>query len=123
MGFLNGDFLVNTFSLEKYDELISAGKLPLVSWRRLSEREHLRYCMLTRLFGMSLDPARFRQRFGADVNDKLRWEMAFFRMCGLVKGTAPIEVTPKGMYAVCVMQKEFFAALNILREHYIEEQK
>ena len=66
VGFLNGDFFVNTFSLEKYDELISGGKLPIVSWRRLSEREHLRYYMLTKLFGMSLDPEKFRQRFNAD---------------------------------------------------------
>jgi menaquinone C8-methyltransferase len=122
VGFLNGDFFVNTFSLEKYDELISAGKLPIVSWRRLSEREHLRYYMLTKLFGMSLDPEKFRQRFSGNVGRKLWWELTFFRMFGLVKGKKQIEVTPNGMYAVCLMQKEFFAALNTLREHYIEEQ-
>lgn len=122
VGFLNGDFFVNTFSLEKYDELISSGKFPIVSWRRLSEREHLRYYMLTKLFGMSLDPENFRQRFGGDINHKLGWELAFFRMFGLVQGNNPIKVTPKGMYTMCVMQKEFFAALNTLRERYIEGQ-
>jgi len=40
----------------------------------------------------------------------------------LVKDNKQIEVTPKGMYTLCVMQKEFFAALNTLREHYIDEQ-
>ncbi len=125
VGFLNGDFYVNTFSLEKYDELISAGKLPIVSWRHLSEREHLRYYMLTKLFGMSLDPQKFRQRFNEDANHKLWWELKFFKTFGLVKSNKDneqIEVTPKGMYTVCVMQKEFFAALNTLREHYIEKQ-
>lgn len=122
VGFVGGDFFVNTFSLEKYDELISAGKLPLVSWRRLSEREHLRYYMLTKLFGMSLDRERFRARFGDDVSRKLRWEMAFFRTFGLVQENGAINVTPKGMYTLCVMQKEFFAALNTLRERYIEAQ-
>jgi coproporphyrinogen III oxidase-like Fe-S oxidoreductase len=114
---------VNTFSLEKYDELISTGKLPIVSWRRLSEREHQRYYMLTKLFGMSLDADKFRERFKADVNQKLFWEMSFFKMFGLVKGNKQIQVTPKGMYTLCVMQKEFFAALNTLRERYIEEQR
>jgi coproporphyrinogen III oxidase-like Fe-S oxidoreductase len=123
VGFLNGDFFVNTFSLEKYDELISTGKLPIVSWRRLSEREHQRYYMLTKLFGMSLDADKFRERFKADVNQKLFWEMSFFKMFGLVKGNKQIQVTPKGMYTLCVMQKEFFAALNTLRERYIEEQR
>jgi coproporphyrinogen III oxidase-like Fe-S oxidoreductase len=122
VGFLNGDFFVNTFSLEKYDELISGGKLPIVSWRRLSEREHLRYYMLTKLFGMSLDPEKFRRRFNASFNQKLRWELIFFRMFGLVKDNKQIEVTPKGMYTLCVMQKEFFTALNTLRERYIDAQ-
>ena len=122
VGFLNGDFFVNTFSMQKYDELISGGKLPIVSWRKLSEREHLRYYMLTKLFGMALDPEKFRARFGADINGKLFWELAFFRLCGLVKDNKQIEVTPQGMYSMCVMQKEFFAALNTLRERYIEEQ-
>ena len=122
VGFLNGDFFVNTFSLEKYDELINAGKLPIVSWRRLSEREHLRYYMLTKLFGMSLDKEKFRRRFNGDIHQKLRWEMAFFKLFGLVKENHLIEVTPQGMYTLCVMQKEFFAALNTLRELYIEEQ-
>ena len=122
VGFLNGDFFVNTFSLQKYDELISGGKLPIVSWRKLSEREHLRYYMLTKLFGMALDPEKFRAIFGADINGKLFWELAFFRLCGLVKDNKQIEVTPQGMYSMCVMQKEFFAALNTLRERYIEEQ-
>ncbi|MBN1643384.1 MAG: coproporphyrinogen III oxidase family protein [Dehalococcoidales bacterium] len=122
VGFLNGDFYVNTFALEKYDELISAGKLPIVSWRRLSEREHLRYYMLTKLFGMSLDRYKFLQRFDGDVDRKLWWELKFFKLFGLVKDEGLIKVTPKGMYTVCVMQKEFFAALNTLRERYIEKQ-
>jgi hypothetical protein len=78
--------------------------------------------MLTKLFGMSLDPGKFRKRFGGPVNQKLFWEMKFFRLFGLVKGHNPIKVTPQGMYTMCVMQKEFFASLNTLREHYIEEQ-
>jgi coproporphyrinogen III oxidase-like Fe-S oxidoreductase len=122
VGFLNGDFFVNTFSLEKYDELITGGKLPIVSWRRLSEWEHLRYYMLTKLFGMSLDKEKLHQRFNGDIHQKLRWEMAFFKLFGLVKENHLIEVTPQGMYTLCVMQKEFFAALNTLRERYIEEQ-
>jgi hypothetical protein len=78
--------------------------------------------MLTKLFGMSLDPDKFRQRFGADFNRKLFWELSFFKMSGLVKQNKNITVTPKGMYTLCVMQKEFFAALNTLRENYIDGQ-
>ena len=122
VGFLNGDFFVNTFSLEKYDGLINSGKLPLVSWRQLTEHEYMRYYMLTKLFGMSLDPGKFLQRFGGNIHRKLWLEMAFFKTFGLVKENNQITVTPKGMFTLCVMQKEFFAALNTLRERYIEGQ-
>ena len=123
VGFLNGNFYVNTFALGKYDSLIASGKLPLINWRHLSEREHLRYYMLTKLFGMSLNPHKFQARFGGNINTRLFWEMAFFRMGGLVQGQNPVQVTRKGMYTLCVMQKEFFAALNTLRERFIEEQR
>ena len=119
--FLNrGDFLVNTFSLERYDELISRGRLPIVAWRRLSPREHFRYYLLTKLFGMELDPAGYRQRFHADINHKLRWELAFFRSFGLVEDNGQIRLTRRGMYPASVMMKEFFTALNGLREYFIE---
>jgi len=120
VSFLRGDFLVNTFSLERYDELISRGRLPIVAWRRLSPREHFRYYLLTKLFGMELDPAGYRQRFHADINHKLRWELAFFRSFGLVEDNGQIRLTRRGMYPASVMMKEFFTALNGLREYFIE---
>ena len=120
MGFLGGDFLVNTFSLEKYDELIAEDKLPLVLCKELSARDHRRYYMLTKLFGMALDPARFAERFGGDIHRKLGPELAFFKLFGLVAEDGRIAVTRRGMYPVSVMMKEFFAALNGLREHCIE---
>ena len=123
VGFLKGNFYVNTFSLDNYDRMIAAEKLPVVNWRKLTEREHLRYFMLTKLFGMSLDPEKFRQRFGGDIDRKLWLEMAFFKLFGLVKNNGVLRVTPKGMYTLCVMQKEFFAALNTLREEFIEAQR
>jgi menaquinone C8-methyltransferase len=120
VGFLRGNFLVNTFSLEKYDELINENRLPVMLGKKLAERDNLRYYMLTKLFGMSLDPARFEARFGGGINRKLGLEMAFFRTLGLVSNNGKIEVTRRGMYPVSVMMKEFFAALNGLREYCIE---
>ncbi len=122
VGFLKGTFYVNTFSLEKYDELTSNEKLPIVRWKRLSEREHLRYYMLTKFFGMTLDPASFYQRFNDDINKKLKFELLFFKLFRLIHNNGQITVTRKGMYPVSVMMKEFFAALNSMREYCIENQ-
>ncbi|RJQ36639.1 MAG: coproporphyrinogen III oxidase family protein [Dehalococcoidia bacterium] len=120
VGFLEGNFYVNTFSLERYARLIDEGRLPVVRWKKLSERESRRYYLLTKLFGMALDPTQFERRFGADIHRKLGLELAFFKMFGLVQEDGLIRVTRRGMYPVSSMMKEFFAALNGLREYCIE---
>ncbi len=122
VSFVRGNFYVNSFALGHYHEMINADALPVVRWNRLSERETLRYYMLTKLFGMGLDPAHFRARFGAEITEKLRLELAFFKTFGLVKEDGGLKVTRPGMYPVSCMMKEFFAALNGLREYCIENQ-
>lgn len=119
---VNGNFYVNSFALDKYAELVNSDQLPIIGWRQLSERENLRYYLLTKLFGMEVDKDRFRQRFHADIHQKLRAELSFLKLFGLVQEDGKIRVTPKGMYPVSVMMREFFASLNGLREYCIERQ-
>jgi coproporphyrinogen III oxidase-like Fe-S oxidoreductase len=119
---VGGNFFVNSFSLERYGDFISRERLPIVGWRRLTPHEHMRYYLLTKLFGTKLDKEKFRQRFKWDIDSRLRKEMFFFRTFGLVDGGKILRVTGKGMYPVSVMMREFFAALNGLREYCIENQ-
>jgi coproporphyrinogen III oxidase-like Fe-S oxidoreductase len=119
---VGGNFFVNSFALEKYGEYIESGRLPVIGWRRLTEKEHRRYYLLTKLFGMKLDEGDFHRRFQADISRELPLEMLFFRTFGLISGDGQIQVTKKGMYPVSVMMREFFAALNGLREYCIEHQ-
>ena len=119
---VKGNFYVNSFSLDRYNELINHDRLPIVGWRTLTESEHIRYYLLTKLFGTEIDKSKFYQRFNADINEKLRNELLFFRLFGLVQGKEKIKVTQKGMYSVSVMMREFFASLNSLREYCIEKQ-
>jgi coproporphyrinogen III oxidase-like Fe-S oxidoreductase len=121
VSFLAGDFLVNSFSLDGYHSLISENRLPIVRMRRLSATEHHRYYMLTRFFGMRLETQRFSQRFGIDIHCKLWAELLFFKAAGIIREKdGVITVTGRGMYTVGTMMKEFFAALNTLREYCIE---
>lgn len=119
---VKGNFYVNSFSLERYGEMVTSSKFPVVGWRQLSAREHLRYYLLTKLFGLQIDTRKFYQRFQADINDKLRVELSFLKLFGLVQGDEVIGVTQKGLYPVGVMMREFFASLNSLREYCIEKQ-
>lgn len=119
---VKGNFFVNSFTLERYHELTNDDKLPIVGWRRLSDKEDRRYYLLTKLFGMQLDRVGFRKRFNEDIVRKLWAELAFFKTFGLVSGDGTLNVTEKGMYPVSVMMRDFFAALNTLREYCIENQ-
>ena len=119
---VKGNFYVNSFALDTYEQLINTNRLPIVGWRTLSERENLRYYLLTKLFGLEIDAKRFSSRFQADINSKLRRELTFLRIFGLVQGEEKLRVTHKGMYPISVMAKEFFTSLNTLRERYIEMQ-
>jgi len=119
---VRGDFFVNSFSLDRYHDLTVNDRLPIVGWRRLSEKENHRYYLLTKLFGMKLDKEAFRRRFGEEILSKLRMELTFFKTFGLVSGDGLLSVTEKGMYPVSVMMRDFFAALNTLREYHIEHQ-
>jgi len=118
---LKENFYVNSFSLERYGEFLNSNRLPIVGWRKLSEDEYLRYYLLTKLFGMEIDKEKFYLRFDADIHHKLRSELLFLKLFGLVEEEEKIKVTPKGMYPVSVMMKEFFASLNNLREYCIEK--
>jgi len=119
---LRGNFYVNTFSLERYDNFIDNGELPIIGWRKLSERENLRYYLLTKLFGGEIDGDKFRRRFQAGIESKLWRELLFFRLLGLVEGKNRLAVTRRGMHPVSIMMRDFFASLNSLREYCIEKQ-
>ena len=119
---VGGSFYVNTFSLERYGDFLNRDTLPIVGWRKLTEKENQRYYLLTKLFGLELDAGKFRQRFSASMESKLGPELLLLKLTGLVEGKDKIRVTRKGMYPVSVMMREFFTSLNNLRELYIEEQ-
>ena len=118
-----GNFYVNSFSLNRYEGFLKENKLPIIRWRKLSERELLYYYFLSKLFGMKIDTRKFRHKFNADMHEKLRRELLFFKLFGLIQETdGRIALTQRGMYPVNVMMREFFSSLNGLREYCIENQ-
>ncbi|MBI2869605.1 MAG: coproporphyrinogen III oxidase family protein [Chloroflexi bacterium] len=115
-------FYVNTFSLDRYAGLLGEGRLPVIGWRKLSRREYLRYYLLTKLFALKIDKKAFFTRFGREIDRALPAELLFLKGSGLVRDGGTIEVTRRGMYPVSVIMREFFSALNTLREQCIRNQ-
>jgi coproporphyrinogen III oxidase-like Fe-S oxidoreductase len=119
---VRGNFYINAFSLERYGKMIEDGKFPIVRWRKLSQREYLRYFLLTKLFGTKVDLQKMGQALGVNVRGKLWFELMLLKISGVTQGQDQIKVTRRGMYVVSVMMREFFTALNSLREYCIEHQ-
>jgi len=119
---LNGIFYINSFSLDRYHELVSRGKLPIIRWRKLSQHELGHYYLLSKLFGMELGKNP-HQRLKVELRQKLKGELMLLKLTGVVREEAgKITVTRKGMYPLNVMMREFFSSLNGLREYCIENQ-
>ena len=118
VGLYEGLFYVNSFSLENYNRMVSEGRLPIVMSRILPRRDLLRYYLLTKLFGMKIDKEAHRRRFGRGIYRDLGLDLALFRLLGIVKEDERwVRVTERGMYFVSGMMREFFTALNRLREY------
>ena len=116
--FLDGSLYVNTFSLAEYNERIDAGKSGAVRTRAFPLNDRMRYRFLMSLFGMSLDKRKFESDFGVTIEQGLPIEMAFMRTVGAfaVDNTDRLELTAKGRYLLVAMMRQFFIAVNAVRD-------
>ncbi len=120
VGLVDGNFYVNAFAVNNYMKKIDENKFPIIRYRNLSEREHIYYYFLTKLFGLNVNKAQFKKDFGKNIDLRLFKELLAMKMYGLIKDDGEnIVVTDKGMFSVSIMMRNFFASLNTLREHCI----
>jgi coproporphyrinogen III oxidase-like Fe-S oxidoreductase len=120
VGLVNGNFYVNAFAVENYIKKINEDKFPIIRYRNLSEREHIYYYFLTKLFGMQVNKEQFKKDFGKNIDLRLFKELAAMKLYGLLtEDKENVWVTDKGMFSVSIMMRNFFASLNTLREHCI----
>jgi coproporphyrinogen III oxidase-like Fe-S oxidoreductase len=116
-GYYGGLLYSNTFSLNAYAQLVGARRSPATMGRAMSELEQMRYDFLTRLFGLSLDKAVVRRKYGGRFERRLWREIAFLRALGALRDTGTrLELTERGMYYWVVMMREFFTGVNRFRE-------
>jgi coproporphyrinogen III oxidase-like Fe-S oxidoreductase len=116
--YLNGNLLVNTFSLKQYEQKIQKGKLPVYAVKSFAKRDRMRYRMMMELFDLSLDKKKFINDFGGPVEWELLPELLFLRLAGAFKpnGKDYLLLEPNARYLMVVMMREFFANVNILRD-------
>ncbi len=116
-GLVGGSIYANTFSIPDYIREINAGQLPLKKKKTFSRIELLRYSFLMDLFGLKMERAEFRQRFGKDIWRLMPLEATFFSMVGGIRiDKDSITLTERGQYYWVIMMREFFTGVDNFRD-------
>lgn len=116
--YLHGGLLVNTFSIDQYLQLLGEGRHPITGKRVYSLKDQQRYRFMMDLFGLRLDKAAWKARFGEPVERSLPFEMAFFQAVGAfaVNDSKEILLSNTGRYFLIIMMREFFSGINQVRD-------
>ncbi len=116
--YIDGELLVNTFSLRQYDEFVRNNKFPVQKLRQFSNYDKKRYRFLMEMFDLSLNTDKFEKDFGLPITLGLLPEMIFMWLSGAFtkweKGR--IYLNKDNRYLLVVMMREFFSNVNILRD-------
>ena len=115
--YLDGTLYATTFSLQGYEKLIAAGRTGIVTRHRLGETDRLRYTLLVKMFGLSLDRAWAQRRYGSKFFRRLWGELRTLEVLGAARRDAQgWKLTERGMFWLMLMMSEFFESVNAYRD-------
>jgi menaquinone C8-methyltransferase len=116
-GYVGGTVYATTFSLNSYVERVERGLTGVTGERPTGARERMQYDLLVRLFGLRLDRAWVRARYGRRFERALAPELLAFRLSGAItQDAAGWSLTDRGMYLWVQMMSVFFESVNAFRE-------
>jgi len=116
-GYLDGTMYANSFSISQYIDRVNKGLPGITKSRAFSRKEQLRYYLMTKLFGLSLDKRNAEKLFGPGFLDELQWELRALHLLGAIKDKGDMLVlTHRGMYYWVMMMREFLMGVNNLRD-------
>jgi coproporphyrinogen III oxidase-like Fe-S oxidoreductase len=116
-GYVNGTLYANTCSVERYIGHIQSGESPLFGSRRFPRYARMHYTLLMHLFEGRVSPPALEYRHGRIASLLLPFEIALLSLIGAAtRQGAYVCITEKGRYLLVVLMREFFTAVNRLRE-------
>jgi coproporphyrinogen III oxidase-like Fe-S oxidoreductase len=116
--YVDGQLLVNTFSLKHYDEMINKNQHPIYAYHKFTNHDRMRYRFLMELFDLSLDLRNFKKDFNKSIYTGLLPEMAFMWLSGAFDKieNGELKLKEDSRYLMVVMMREFFSNVNVLRD-------
>ncbi len=116
-GFIDGLFYSNTFSLNRYSDLIASGSSPVTMFRQMSEHERMGYDLLVQTFAGALDIAAMERKYGGRFMRTMWLELLYFRLIGALRRDGDtLRLTDRGHYIWVTMMREFLSGVNRFRE-------
>jgi coproporphyrinogen III oxidase-like Fe-S oxidoreductase len=115
--YLNGSIYSSTFSINHYLKLVEDGKTGIVRQRQIGHADRMRYALMMRLFGGTLDLQAAEEQFDGVFQRTLRSELTGLRLLGAITNDGrELRLTERGYYIWVMMMREFFTGVNQLRE-------
>jgi coproporphyrinogen III oxidase-like Fe-S oxidoreductase len=121
IGRLGNYTYVNSFSVERYAKLVSQRGHAAIRAVRVTRHEDMLYYASAKLFGLRFDPRDLIERYGDAARPLAASVTAALSLLG-VDG-APIDSSPAALYALHVMQRSIYMAVNMLREWGMRSQE
>jgi coproporphyrinogen III oxidase-like Fe-S oxidoreductase len=118
IGYISGTCYANTFDIPAYIAQVDRGEIPLFAAREFSFRDKVRYDFLMKLFGTKLDLDAMREKHGSRLMRVLWPDILAFSLIRAIRYWPPhLLLTATGRYVWVAMMREFFIAVNNLRDY------
>jgi coproporphyrinogen III oxidase-like Fe-S oxidoreductase len=115
--YVGGSLYASTFAISHYVRMVESGLSGTVNRRALSERDRMRYYLLMRLFGGSLDKKQADARFNGRFQQKLWPELTALHSLAAIRDKGEtLQLTERGYYLWVVLMRAFSAGINNRRE-------
>ena len=112
-GYINGAMYSNTFSIRQYIQMLRTNSHPIVSMRRFSRRERVRYDFFVKLIEGTLSLSAMSKKYGERFWLYLLPELAFFLTIRAAKlRDGKIVLTSRGRYYWVVLMRTLFAVVG-----------
>ena len=115
--YLQGGLYASAFSINHYLQLVQRGGTGTFGHLEMSTRDQMRYHLLMRLFGGTLDKPAAEERFDGHFQRTVWPELTLLQAVGAVRNRGvQLALTEKGYYLWVMLMREFFSGVNNLRD-------
>ena len=120
-GYVDGTLHISTFSIRNYIERLNKGRLPISHIKKFHPKERQYYCLLRRMFGLRCDAMQLNRELASLGKGRLQTVISGLRAYGALRRSGnDYTLTPKGMYLWVTAMREFFIAVDTLRDQFRE---